>query len=203
MLSGVADIHKLSLKLLQDYYKVHLMPYTYKFELSGQTTINLNFPKAQFCHLLAIEKIMTLQYTQTKHAKKYKGTKGYENIENLILTFDSLNKGLHRSYFRRNENKFLFFHLLHKLIEKPVLIDYEPSIVNPSSKIEADFVFYDVISDNYIHLGVVRKNKFANEYVPRSWFIQPKGDKFIDKFVNGQNQINFKKMQKTEIVLPS
>jgi hypothetical protein len=202
-LSDVADIHKLSLKLLQDYYKIHLMPYNYKFELPGEKTINLSFPKAQFCHLLAIEKIMTLQSKNKKNAKNYKGLRGYESIENLTITFDTLKKGPHRSFFIRNENKFVHFHLLHKLIERPTIINYDSSIVTPSTRIEADFVFYDVVSGSYIHLGVVKQNNSLNQYVPRSLFVESKGSKHVDKFVKGQALVNFEKKHKTEIIVPN
>lgn len=201
-LSGESDIHKLSLKLLQDYYKTNLMPYTYEFELPGDTTIKLNFPKAQFCHLLAIEKIMTLQGKKMKNVKNYKGLKGYNNIENLLLTLDNLNTKPHKSYFRKSENKFLYFHLLHKLIEKPILLDFDQSKVNPSTFIQADLLFYDVMSENYIHLGVINPKKSENNYVPCSFFVEPKGSPCIDKYTDGQAEIIFKTSHKKEILLP-
>ncbi|OTX40469.1 hypothetical protein BK709_19580 [Bacillus thuringiensis serovar shandongiensis] len=202
-LPGEADINRLSLKLLQDYYQHNLTPYSYEFELPGNATVNVSFPPAQFCHLLAIEKIMTLEYTNTRRSKHYKGLRGYNNIEQLNLTLNNLNQTPQRPHFRRNENKFLYFHLMHKVIEKPILIDYDPAKVTPTSRIDADFLFHDVLSDTYLHLGVVKKNNSINDYVPRSWFIQPKGDIHIDKFINGQTQIAFKTLHKKEITLPN
>jgi len=195
-LSGVTDIHRLSLKLLLDYYEHNLMPYVYEFEIPNNPSIILTFPKAQFCHLLAIEKIMTLHNQNNKNVKQYKGIRGYQNIQNQKITLDIFRKKPHMSIFSKNENKFIYFHLLHKLIEKPKLINYDQTKVTPSTRIDADFVFYDVMSDNYIHLGVVRTGISGNNYVPRSWFIEPKGEPFIDKFVKRQDQIIFTKISK-------
>jgi hypothetical protein len=195
-LPHAADIRQLSLKLLLEYYEQKLSPYIYQYEVPGKPTIELTFPKAQFCHLLAIEKIMTANKQMRRNSKNYRGILGYENIKNNIITFEIFRNKPYRGTFFRNKNKFTYFHLLPKVIENPILIDFDSSKVDPSTKISADLVFYNVVSGDYLHLAVVKTEEAGNRYRPRSWFIQSKSDPHIDKFIVDQQKITISKISK-------
>jgi hypothetical protein len=204
LVSESIKINEISLKLLLDYYEFHLTPYIFKFEVEQMPTIELTFPPAQFCHLLGIEKIMAAGRKHFKDAKEYKGLLGYEKIKNGTLTLETLKKQPHKEFFGKNKRKFTHFHLIPDLLESPELIKFDRSKVNPPTEIEADIVFYNQITNYYLHLGVVKTNEKGNRFVPKSFFVHSKsGASDADRFVVNQDQIKLTQMTKEKLEIGS
>ncbi|WP_162932899.1 PBECR4 domain-containing protein [Brevibacillus laterosporus] len=193
-------ISEISLELLLNYYEFSLTPYIFKYEVEGMPTIELTFPPAQFCHLLAIEKIMTANRKNFKNAREYRGLLGYEKIKNCSITLETLKKPPYNEQFGRNKRKFTNFHLIPNLLEQPELIKFDGSKVNPSTEIRADIVFYNQITNYYLHLGIIKTKEEGNKFVAKSFFVHSKsGTSDGNKFIVNQEKIIITKIIKEKI----
>lgn len=199
------DITDLSLDLLREYYETYLHPYIYKFEIKNERakssrTIELRFDKENFCHLLAVEKIM--KYTVNKDdLKQYKGEAGWNNIVNGTITLNLLKKKETKKRFNDNKAKYVFFYLIPKLIESPKAVLYDASKVDGNTQIDCEILFYNNVQKAYVHLGI-EFNEKAGYYRPRTFFVEkitPK--KNGTKYIEHQTEITVTRLDKVEITV--
>lgn len=99
-LSIKPKINDIDLNVLQDYYRKFLNPFVYQYDIiegKKQSSIQLRFDEANFCHLLGIESIV--KYTvPKKKICNYKGQGGWDFIQNSGLCFNDLK--INKSKFR-------------------------------------------------------------------------------------------------------
>lgn len=178
-------LSKISLKLLQEYYKEYLMPYKFTYSLNNNQKINLVFNDSNFCHLLGIETVAEAKFGKNrKLTSKYRGVTGYKNISNQNITFKTL-KGLSPVKFKSIKDKLIFFYLLPHLLESSKLfIEYkhDPSV----SFVQCKFLIYDMLHGSMIHLGIEIEN--GTNFFPRTFLIE-RITQFNDgtRFINNQN----------------
>lgn len=171
------SIDQLTVKLLQEYYDHYLYPNKYRYELDDKNVVELVFNKENLCHLLGIETIIQKAVPMNQHVN-YKGMRGYDNITNGTITFETL-KHMDKKRFKSGKDKFVFFFWLHKLVESPNLLLEYRSIT--STQIVCDFMLYDTDAYVIAHLGVTKDREL---YYPRSFLIERinhnnNGEKFI------------------------
>ncbi|AND37816.1 hypothetical protein A361_01105 [Cytobacillus oceanisediminis 2691] len=116
-------INEISLSLLCDFYDSYLNPYTFQYRVldtSGDKpitfTVNLKFDKENFCHLLAIEKIVQRVKNSTE-LKQFKSLDGWNNVKNGTITIPSLRQKPTKKVFNNNKDKYVFFYILPKLLD--------------------------------------------------------------------------------------
>ena len=93
-LSIKPKINDIDLNVLQDYYRKFLNPFVYQYDIiegKKQSSIQLRFDEANFCHLLGIESIVKYSVPKKKICN-YKGQGGWDFIQNSGLCFNDLKK---------------------------------------------------------------------------------------------------------------
>ncbi|MFX3639874.1 MAG: PBECR4 domain-containing protein [Candidatus Pristimantibacillus sp.] len=178
-LTSKPRIDEINLQLLQDFYKTYLNPYRYSFELADGFTLDLDFEEEAFCHLVATESIMK-GAIQERKLKNYRGALGWNGVSNGTITFDHLKEKGNKLNFKNNKAKFVYFHLIPKVLNAANKAVYYKVEVN---RIKCELIIYDVQENAYIHLGLEKTDKGI--YAPRTFLIETitstnTGTKFID-----------------------
>jgi hypothetical protein len=199
-------INDLSLDLLREYYETYLHPYIFRFDIKGDEqnssrTIELRFDQENFCHLLAIEKIV--KYSVNKRDLwKYKAQAGWDNVVNGTITIDLLRQKKTKKQFDNNKNKYVFFYLIPHLIDSPKGVLYDASVVDGSTQIDCEILFYDNLQSAYVHIGI-EYNEQAGYYRPRTFFVERiTPNKNGMKYIENQKDITVTKLDKTTIQTP-
>lgn len=187
-------IDKITLKLLQEYYEKHLLPFTFKYQVKPGEYIELKFNQDNFCHLLGIENIAKQSRgVDPSQYHKYKGSLGYRRIKNGELTKESL-KPLHKIAYNDSKKKMVWFYLVHRLLQSPKAIHFKTKVNKITS---VDILFYDKYQNAYVHLGVITHAKIKH-YVPSTFLIEPiTPSGGGQKFITGQPPITITKNEKS------
>ena len=184
-------INDISLNLLCEYYKKHLLPFKFKYVLDGAgKDVVLEFKKENFCHLLGIDSIAKKSVSKNK-LSDYRGVSGFSNIEDNSITFTHL-KIMNKKKFKDVKAKFVYFYLLPKLVTKPFAVKFENSNVFPPTSIECEILFYSkVANDNaIIHLGIEKKEN--GYYFPRTFFVEKVSEEKYDIYISNQETLLIK-----------
>lgn len=161
-------IDQISLELLRQFYEQFLEPFTYTFELDNGVTVNLDFEKENFCHLVGIEKLAK-NVVRRQDRYKYFGYEGYKNVQNGTITIKHL-KDLARKRINFIKDKLVFFYLLPRVVEAPsILLDFVSA--PDGSKIEAKLLAYDSTEEVYVHLGI-DEDETTGRHFPRTFFTE-------------------------------
>ena len=194
-------INDISLKTLQEFYYMYLMPfsYTYKVEEGEKhREFSLRFDSDKLCHLLGIESIARGQ-VKYKDLPEYRGAKGWNNIALGLLDFKKL-KTLNKRKFQSVKAKFVYFYLVPDLIEHPLAVRFDGSKVSPTVRIESEILFYSTYENAVIHLGIDQDAK-DNFYFPRTFFVEKLGnDKVEDVYTVNQEKIEVEKKCRTIMI---
>lgn len=165
-------INSVTLDILRQYYQKYLEPNRYKYSLNTGDKVEdleLRFDKENFCHLLGIESIVK-RNVRYKERFNYKGNKGWENIEEQIVTFKTL-KDINKRGFNNNKARFVFMYLLPRLLENPSAVKFEKERVAKKTNVECEIMFYDSIHNAYIHIGIENDEELGY-YIPRTFLIE-------------------------------
>ena len=193
-------INELSLKLLQNFYERYasafIWQYTLEAECGLQQEIELRCGKEQFCHLLGIEKIAK-RHVSSREIRFFRGQQGWSSIHSGQLDMRSL-RALDGQAFRSGKEKFVFFYLLPRILEKPEVVIYDPSKVEPPTNIASSLLFYDAGQSAYVHLGLDTDD--AGFYVPRSFFVEKVTDKHDGQRFVGR-QVKVTAVKRSQVIL--
>lgn len=176
-LTNKTKIHEISLKLLVDYYSHYILPNNYHYELDDGQSILVKPHKRNFPHLLSMEKIAASRYGfGNNKLYQFKGKDGYKGADKEKIDFIRL-KSLGRTKFEENEDKFVFFHFIHKILESPTAVKY----IVKKGTVQLDFVFFNEYDKAIVQLGLVKE---ANEpyYVPTM---------FVARYMSAPNARNY------------
>jgi len=190
-------INDISLNILQDYYKMYLMPFIYNYEVQDGTakqTVELMFDKENFCHLLGIESIVK-NNVRMNELQNYKGLRGWQNIEDEAIDFSSL-KSINKKKFQSVKAKYVFFYAIPNILESPIAVRFNPEDVDPPVRIQSEILFYNKIDNAVVHLGIDRENG-ERWYYPRTFFVEKLKDDNIDIYIENQQKIETKKINRT------
>jgi hypothetical protein len=193
-------IDQITLELLRQFYEEFLEPYVFIFELENGVSVNLDFHKESFCHLVGIEKLAR-NVVSKKDRHKYVGVNGYENIKNGTITLKELRDAA-KKRINLIKDKLVFFYLIPQIIESPtILLDF---ITAPDgSNIEAQFIAYSSTEEVYIHLAIDEDEKTGRHF-PRSFFAERINESNDGtKFIKGQTPlkvVSTKKVKQGEAV---
>lgn len=179
----------LTLKELQEFYDKNLIGPTYAYEYQYKNKeegvisppiIHLDFNEWNMCHLLGIQHIVDRQYNKYS----YTGNSGYKKIVDDDMDITTL-KGISKSGFKAQKDRFKFFKCIIDIIQNPDLILYNSDL--NSSNIQSKYIMYKLIGTAYVHLGIdidedaVNYNEEIDKCFPRTLLIEKKmGTKFID-----------------------
>lgn len=191
-------INDIDLNVLRQYYENYLEAYIFRYRIIGKDNydkaIEVRFSKDKFCHLVGIESIVKYS-VNSKTLKEYKGLKGWNNIESRDLTFDKL-KRINKKRFKDKKDKMVFFYLIPLLLDKPKCIRFNRNMIQGSTNIDCELLFYDTCHNAYIHIGL-QKSDDKKYYFPKSFFIEKITEKNTGKkFVQGQEKIYLQKVTK-------
>jgi len=199
-------INDISLTLLADFYKNYLNPYSYQYKIVDSSTeetkeyyIDLRFDTENFCHLLAIEKIV--ERTKNKNEiKDFKGEAGWENVLNGTITIPILKAQPTKGLFKNNKDKYVFFYLLPQLIEKPKGVIFVPEqVIGGTTRINCEILFYDHFQNAMVHLGIKYDEKLEY-YIPQTILVERvTTSKDGLKFVGNQQEITVIKITKSSV----
>jgi hypothetical protein len=196
-------INDLSLDLLREYYETYLHPYIYQFEIkddvqNSSKTIELRFDLENFCHLLGIDKIV--QYSVNwEQRKQYKGQAGWDNVVNGTITIPLLRQKKTKKQFDNRKEKYVFFYLIPKLIESPKGVLYDAAVVDGSTQIDCEILFYDNLQNAYVHIGI-KKDEDLGYYIPKTFFVEKiTPNKNGMKYIENQKEIIVTKLDKVAI----
>jgi hypothetical protein len=192
-LSIKPKINDIDLNVLQDYYRKFLNPFVYQYDIiegKKQSSIQLRFDEANFCHLLGIESIVKYSVPKKKICN-YKGQGGWDFIQNSGLCFNDLKK-INKSKFKSVKAKFVYFYLMTDIVENPVAVKFKNQNVDPPTKIDCDILFYTKDENAVIHLGI-KKDEVLGYYIPKTFFVEKLGVSGIDSYIDKQKKIIAKK----------
>lgn len=171
-LQEAADPNHISLKLLQDYYKTYLMPYTFYFEMESNVhsveEVNLEFSKSNFCHLISIASMAEYAGISDDALQEFKGSKGWKNIEDERILMEDLKKIAKRKY-EDYKQEFELFHLCEDLLLKGECVHFDSRKL-PKSRLRSSYLFYGQLKDSLIILGIDKDEE--GYYYPRTFFIE-------------------------------
>jgi len=170
-LTRIPKISEISLKLLQEFYDIHICPNIYIFELEDRNIIKLEFLDVNLCHLLGFQHIVPY-----KLDKFYGGENGYLGIYNEQITIKKL-RSINEQKFARDKDKILCFSSLYQLLRQSKIIKFDRNKIH--SKISCEFILYDSKFERRIHLGIEKDEK-RGVYYPRTFFIEREnGERFV------------------------
>lgn len=170
-LARVPKISEISLKLLQEFYDLHICPNIYVYELDDGNIIRLEFLDVNLCHLLGLQHIVPY-----KLDKFYGGENGYLGILNENITIKKL-RSINEQRFARGKDKILCFSFLYQLLRQCKIIKFDKN--KNRSKISCEFILHDSKFERRIHLGIEKDEK-RGVYYPRTFFIEREnGDRFV------------------------
>lgn len=198
-------INELSLDLLREYYETHLHPYIFKFEIKDDVkntseTFELRFDQENFCHLLGIESIVK-RTVNKEDITNYRGQAGWDNVANGTLNFSVLKQKKTKSQFKSKKEKYIFFYLIPRLIDAPKAVLYDATLVEGSTTIDCEILFYDNMKDanSYVHLGIKYDEKLGY-HIAKTFFVERnKVDALGDKYIVNQKEILVSKLDRTPI----
>lgn len=177
-LTRVPKISEISLKLLQEFYDMHICPNKYVFHLENEDIIELEFLDVNFCHLMGFQHIVPFKLN-----KFYGGENGYMGVFNEEITIKKL-RSIDIKKFSRNKDKLLCFSHLYKLLRNCEIVKFNNDLIH--SKISCEFLLYDTQYERRIHLGIEKDEK-RGVYYPRTFLVErDNGDRFV------QNQEHLK-----------
>lgn len=190
-------INDISLKVLQDYYQMFLMPFVYTYYVAIGDDVRefkLRFDSDKFCHLLGIESIAKYHVKHNK-LNQYRGTNGWKNINQSIIDFKHL-KLLNKNKFQSVKAKFVYFYLIPELIEEPLAVLFDGKKINPPVSIESEMLFYSKYDNAVIHLGIDVDDEGI--YFPRTFFVEKLGNANVDDiYIVNQTKIEVVKERRT------
>jgi hypothetical protein len=170
-LTRLPKISEISLKLLQEFYDIHICPNIYVFQLENESVIRLEFLDVNLCHLMGLQHIVPY-----KSRKFYGGENGYMGVLNRDITIKKL-KSINERKFSRDKDKILCFSFLYKLLRQCEIIRF--SNVTGHSKVSCEFILYDSQYERRIHLGIEKDEK-RGVYYPRTFLVErDNSDRFI------------------------
>lgn len=170
-LTRIPKISEISLKLLQEFYDIHICPNIYIFEMEDGNIIKLEFLDVNLCHLLGLQHIVPY-----KLDKFYGGENGYLGIFNEQITIKKL-RSINEQKFARDKDKILCFSFLYQLLRQCKVIKFDRNKIH--SKISCEFILYDSKFERRIHLGIEKDEK-RGVYYPRTFFIEREnGERFV------------------------
>ncbi|AMO87250.1 hypothetical protein B857_01940 [Solibacillus isronensis B3W22] len=197
-------INDISLILLADFYKIYLNPYGYHYNIVDNSqekpksyNIELRFDTENFCHLLAIEKIMK-RVKNKEEIKSFKSELGWQNVLNGTITLTSLREKATKGIFNSNKDKYIFFYLLPRIIEAPkgVLFDQE-RVEDGTTRINCEILFYDKYHNAMVHLGI-KYDEELGYHIPQTFFVERvTANKNGLKYVGNQQIITVTKINKS------
>lgn len=188
-------IDQISLELLRQFYEQFLEPYSFIFELDNGVTVNLNFNKEHFCHLVGIEKLAK-NVVRRQDRYKYFGHEGYKNVQNGTITIKHL-KDLAKKRINFIKDKLVFFYLLPRIVEAPeILLDFVSA--PDGSNIEAKLLAYNSTEEVYVHLGI-DEDVITGRHFPRSFFTERINETSDGtKFIKGLTPFKVTSVSRTE-----
>jgi len=190
VLTKKTKIHEISLKLLVDYYSHYILPNIYQYELDNGQSILVKPHKRNFPHLLSMEKIAASRYgTGNNKLYQYKGNDGYKGANNGKIDFIRL-KSLGRSVFEGNEDKYVFFHFMHKILEAPTAVKY----IVKKGTVELDFIFFNKYDNAIVHLGLVKETNETYS-VPTMFVARYMSASNVWNYINDQTSIKVTDVQ--------
>ena len=169
-----------SLQELQFFYEQSLCYKRFCYTLKNGKTIELQFYRDNFCHLLGIQHVT--------RDKSNLGDKGYAKIQDGTLTIKKL-KAINKPGFSYIKNRIIYFPLIEHLLSNGSIFRFYQDRVRPASKIKADFLLHEVNNDVYLHLFLVKETSQRILFVPTSFIpLTAKND-------NKKQYINFQEFK--------
>ena len=184
-LTRLPKISEITLKLLQEFYDIHICPNIYVFELENKNSIKLEFLDVNLCHLMGLQHIVPY-----KLKKFYGGENGYMGIFNEDITIKKL-KDIDERKFSRDKDKILCFSFIYQLLRNCEIIRFNN--ITGHSKITCEFILYNTHYERRIHLGI-EKDEVRGVYYPRTFIVERDNG---DRLVINQEQI---KVLNTKII---
>lgn len=186
---------QITVSLLAEYYETQLHPTYYNFELSNGVTIQLDFHKEKFCHLIGIGQIAEKRFpSNDPRLFMHKGKRGFQRAKNGNIKLRYL-KNLHQHEYAKQEKKFLFFHFLHTMMESGNLKVANYSVI-ANSKITCDFMFHDTYDNALLHLGI-ENDPDTGMFYPKTFFPMYLTDPNFDKYIDSNNIVDIIEVTKT------
>lgn len=185
---------QITIALLAEYYEAYLHLTYYNIELANGVTMQLDFHKENFCHLIGIGQIAEEHFPQSDdRLYLHKGKRGFKRAKSGRITFGYL-RNLHQHQYAIQEEKFYFFHFLHTMMESGNLKVTNFNIVS-NSQITCDFMFHDTYDNALIHLGVEYDLK-RGKFFPKTFFPRYLTLLNFDKYIDPQNLVDIVKVTK-------
>lgn len=179
---GEYTMGKIDLKELLENYTDTLCDKTFKYTIRNKTKntdeiIKIRFYRENLCHLLG------LQHVYTASPKTHLGAAGYKMIDEKKLTVKSLKKHNEKAY-GFIKFKLSHFNEIYDILTNGELIVYDEVKTFPKSSIKADFLLYRDSVTYILHLFLIQE--YDNYYVPKSFVVQSRNDKYPDKYIKNQ-----------------
>lgn len=126
-------------------------------------TIQVQFKKDNFYHLIGFHYLKDLPQLNTRHNKK---NKIFNNVLQGSITYSSLKSS---SYFDDKMNdRVSYFHNIDKLLFEQVILDFDSCNISLKTNLKCNYMFFKNKDGKYMHLSLAQDK---NHY-PESFFVR-------------------------------
>lgn len=158
----------------------------YIYDLSNGNSLEVNFKKENFPHLIGFHKLIDIIEFNKLNNKTIKGNKVFNMVKNKDIKSEKImNSPNYEKIILRVDN----FHAINELIFNKVIYDFDKTKVR--TYINADLVLYAKKDLMYVHLFLI-KNKFG-KYVPVTFIVDQS-----DKYIKDQKSFSISKLRVQE-----
>ncbi|MEG1312217.1 MAG: PBECR4 domain-containing protein [Bacilli bacterium] len=150
-------------------------------------TIQVQFKKDNFYHLIGFHYLKDLPQLNTRHNKK---NKIFNNVLQGSITYSSLKSS---SYFDDKMNdRVSYFHNIDKLLFEQVILDFDSCNISLKTNLKCNYMFFKNKDGKYMHLSLAQDK---NHY-PESFFVR--NDNIYIKNQDIFNIVSIKEIKKNK-----
>ena len=150
-------------------------------------TIQVQFKKDNFYHLIGFHYLTDLPQLNTRRNKK---NKIFNNVLQGTITYDSLKNSSH--FNNKIDNRVSYFNNIDKLLFEKVILDFNSSNVNIKTSLKCDYMFFKAQDGKFLHLSLA----YDKNHYPESFFVR--NDNVYIKNQNIFDIVSIKEVEKSK-----
>ena len=126
-------------------------------------TIQIQFKKDNFYHLIGFHYLTDLPQLDTRRNKK---NRIFNNVLQGNITYNSIENS---SYFdNKIDDRVSYFHNIDKLLFEKVILDFDSCNVSLKTNLKCDYMFFKDDNGKYMHLSLAQDKI----HYPESFFVR-------------------------------
>ena len=177
----------LNLESILNDYKEKLCNKIFRYELNGESIVNVRFYTENFCHLAGLHYVYV-------NDRRYLGAKGYKLITDGKITIDCLKKHNEKG-FNFIKSKLENFENIYELLLTGKITGFDVRRMVDYTEIIANLVIYHNNKELLLHLFLRKERDGSDEYTPVSFVIERGIGKHDSRYVARQKYFTITKRE--------